>query len=129
MPTNYQSARVRIDNAGTIAALDRLTVAFDRLFTCGQLTAHELQRLDAAICEKLDQRQARNTRHIPPDFKDFNGNQWPIDAIETYNEMTDGAANPRIDYATREQRLNLRHRHFVVSMGRAATSALNRLTV
>jgi len=59
MPTNYQSARARIDNADTIAALDRLTVSFDRLFTCGQLTAHELQRLDAAVCNKLDQRQAR----------------------------------------------------------------------
>lgn len=50
--TNYQSAKRRIDKAGTKLKLEKLERSFMNLYNAGQLTVNEYKRLDSLIVDK-----------------------------------------------------------------------------
>ena len=56
--TNYLSAVDRIKRAKTAKELKRASKGFTNIHAVGQLSDHQLSRLDIMICDKLNQLEA-----------------------------------------------------------------------
>ena len=52
--SNYKSALNRINNAQTVADIDRVVEGLKRVYNVGQLTDGEYLRLDVKLCDKIN---------------------------------------------------------------------------
>lgn len=94
---NYKSAVLRINNANTVADLQKLEKSFDHVYNAGHLTVSEFQRLDSKIMDKIARLEAGEGKTLGVSRKSlgvsqasltgYSGNIRPYDLFEIQQRL------------------------------------------